>query len=58
MTNKDVRRALRISGIPQWKLAEFLGFNEQYFSRLMRHELSPEIKSKALEWLESQETDG
>lgn len=39
-TNKDVRLAIYKTGLPQWKIAEFLGTNEYSFCKMLRHELS------------------
>lgn len=44
--NLDIRKALRVSGIPQWKLAEEYNVSESQFSRLMRKELSVDEKGE------------
>ena len=46
--NLDIRKALRVSGIPQWRLAEEYNVSESQFSRLMRKELSVDEKVKIL----------
>lgn len=44
--NLNIRKALRVSGIPQWKLAEEYNVSESQFSRLMRKELSVDEKGE------------
>ena len=46
--NAEIRRAMGGAGVKQWQLAEFLGFNESYFSRKLRKELPIEEKAIVL----------
>ncbi|MCR8867476.1 hypothetical protein [Peribacillus frigoritolerans] len=50
--NLDIRKALRVSGIPQWKLAEEYNVSESQFSRLMRKELSVDEKGEIFSLIE------
>lgn len=45
-TNLDIREALKKAGIPQWKLAEKVGYSAGHFIVKLRHELSNEDKAK------------
>lgn len=46
MANKDIREALKISGVRQWELADKMGYSCAWFSIKMRKELSQEEKEK------------
>lgn len=50
--NLDIRKTLRVSGIPQWKLAEEYNVSESQFSRLMRKELSVDEKGEIFSLIE------
>ncbi|MDP9742309.1 UNVERIFIED_ORG: putative XRE-type DNA-binding protein [Bacillus sp. B2I3] len=50
--NLDIRKALHVSGIPQWKLAEECNVSESQFSRLMRKELSVDEKGEIFSLIE------
>lgn len=50
--NLEIRKALRVSGIPQWKLAEEYNVSESQFSRLMRKELSVDEKGEIFSLIE------
>ena len=44
MPNFEIRQALLITGIKQWKLAERLGVSESSLSKKLRKELTPNEK--------------
>lgn len=46
MNNQDIRLEAAGAGIRLWQIAEKLGYNDCYFSRKLRHELSTDEKSK------------
>ena len=48
-TNKEIREALKQSGIKQYELADMIGVNETVFSRWMRKEMTEERKNLCLE---------
>lgn len=50
--NKDVRRAARCNGIPQWKIASELGISEPTLCRWLRFELAPDKKQKIFNVIE------
>lgn len=52
MKNKDVRASIKNAGFYQWQIAETMGIHEVKFSRMMRHELSPEEKQRIYEAIE------
>lgn len=52
MTNLKIRSAAGAAGIPLWRVAQELGFNDSAFSRKMRHELPPELQERALSAIE------
>ena len=49
--NEEIRAALKAQGVKQWELAEKFGYNECYFSVLMRQEFSDEWKQRALNYI-------
>jgi len=46
-SNQSMRLEAAGSGIKLWQIAERLGYNDCYFSRLLRKELSDELKERA-----------
>ena len=46
MNNKDIRDAVKRSGVRMWKIAEKLGMQDSAFSRKLRRELPAEEKEK------------
>jgi hypothetical protein len=44
--NKDIRTAIKQSGLKQWIVAENCGQTEFYFSRMLRHELATTAKKE------------
>ena len=48
MSNQEIRRAAKDSGVKLWQIAEEYGVNDGNFSRKLRKELSPEEKSRIL----------
>ena len=46
--NRDIRKAMRIAGVSQWRVAERYGLCEANFSRLLRRELPEDKKQKIL----------
>jgi len=46
MRNKDIRKAIKSSGLKYWQVADKYGLTDSNFSRLLRKEQSQETKSK------------
>jgi len=46
LANEDMRRYAKFRGVPQWKIAEYLGISEPTLGRKWRHELPQEEKQK------------
>ena len=46
MNNKDIRDAVKRSGVRMWQIAEELGMQDSAFSRKLRRELPAEEKEK------------
>lgn len=44
--NEDIRTMFKENNVKSWQVAEQIGISEWYFSRLMRKELSNELKKK------------
>ena len=49
MMNEDVRKAIRISDMKQWQVAELVGVNEATFSRWLRYELPQDKKDRIMQ---------
>lgn len=47
MQNQKLRLKVGGTGIKLWEVAARMGISDSYFSRLMRQELSPEMKERA-----------
>lgn len=47
-SNYELRQAIRASGLCAYQVADLIGMTETSFSRLMRHELTPERKQQIL----------
>lgn len=52
MCNLDIKKRMRIQGVRQWQIAEYIGINESVLSRKMRHDLDPELNILVLEALD------
>lgn len=52
MKNKDIREALKASGVKHWRLAEFLGIHENTFVRRLRKEIPDAEKKQIFEAIE------
>lgn len=48
MANSRLRSAAGAAGIPLWRIAQELGYNDSAFSRKLRNELPPELQERAL----------
>jgi lambda repressor-like predicted transcriptional regulator len=46
MHNEDIRAEIKAAGLKLWHIAARLGMNDGNLSRKLRHELSPDQKSK------------
>lgn len=46
MKNTDIRQAAKNASVRLWQIADALGINDATFSRKLRHELTPDDKSK------------
>lgn len=57
MQNRQIREALKKTGLRQWQLAKLLDVNEFTLSRKLREELPEEEKKKILEVIEKGGTD-
>ena len=44
--NVEVRQAIKKAAIKYWQVADKIGITDGNFSRLLRHELSPEKKAE------------
>ena len=47
MENTGIRVAILTAGLKQYQVADAMGISEEYFSKLLRHEL-PEKKQKEI----------
>ena len=47
--NEDVKSLFREAHVPQWKVAEYLGFNESSFCRKLRKEIDMETRMRIYE---------
>lgn len=47
--NIDVRTAMLLADIRQYEVADAIGVTEQYFSQLLRHELSTDKKDAIMD---------
>lgn len=47
--NQDIRKAVESSGLRMWQVAAEYGINDGNFSRLLRHELSVDRKTRILD---------
>lgn len=50
--NIEVRAAMLMAGLKQWEVADAIGYTEQYFSQLLRHELSQDKKDAIIDVIE------
>lgn len=50
--NQDIRDTAKRNGVYLWQIAEQINLNDNYFSRKLRHELSPEEKTRILSIIE------
>lgn len=50
--NLDIRKAAAEAGVRLWQIADRYGINDGNFSRLLRKELSPEIKERVFAIIE------
>lgn len=50
--NQDIRDAAKRSGVYLWQIAEQINLNDNYFSRKLRLELSPEEKTRIFSIIE------
>lgn len=46
IANEDIRQLLKNNGIYQWQVAQKLGMKDTNFSRLMREELTNDMKKR------------
>ncbi len=49
--NAEIRQVIKKSGLKQWQVAQSLGIREDTFSRMLRLELSADMKQKILDTL-------
>ncbi len=47
--NLEIRQKIEFFGIRYWQIAKKIGHSSDYFSKLMRYELKPELKEKVLQ---------
>ena len=57
MQNKQIKDALKKTGLRQWQLAKRLGVSESVLSRNLREELPEEEKKRILKIIEKGGTD-
>lgn len=48
LANPDIRADAKGHKIPHWRIADKLGISDITFSRMLRHELSPEEKKRVM----------
>lgn len=53
---EPIREIIRASGFYQWEVAEEMHVSESWFSKMMRHEPSQEIRNRILEAIETLKT--
>ncbi len=53
MCNVEIKERMRIQGVRQWQIAEYIGMNESLLSRKMRRELNPDLKTLVIEALDN-----
>ncbi len=46
MFNKEIREKMRACGVRQWQVAECMNISESLLSKMMRHELDPDMAQK------------
>lgn len=46
MANVELRRRIQTSLCRQWEIADEIGINEATLSRMLRHELNPEMRER------------
>ena len=59
--NQEIRQKIVTNYLKYWEVAEKVGYTPEHFSKLLRHELNPELKEKVLtaikEILQERKTD-
>ena len=55
--NKDIRQHAAEKGVFLWRAAERVGISDYRLSRLMRRELSPDLKNKLLRAIDELELE-
>ncbi len=56
--NQKIRRTAAASGVRHWQIAERMGLNECYFSRLLRKELPADKQEEILRIIAELEQEG
>lgn len=46
--NQEIRQKIETNYLKYWEVAEKVGYSPEHFSKLLRHELKPELKEKVL----------
>lgn len=57
MNNQDIRKAIQDKGLKYWQVADKYGVNDGNFSRLLRKELSSEVKRKVFKAIKEAERE-
>lgn len=52
--NEMITKAREKAGLKQWQVAEILGYREDKFSRMLRHELPEEEQIRIVKLIENQ----
>lgn len=56
MTAEKVKADIAKAGLKQWQVAEQIGISENAFSKLMRHDIKPEIAAKIADAIKALKT--
>ena len=49
MTGVEIKSSLRMMGVKQWQVAEYLDVPETSFSRMLRHEVDSDMTAAIME---------
>ena len=52
MANEDLRNLAKENSVKLWEIAEKMHMADSNFSRLLRHELPPEKKQRAIDYID------
>lgn len=53
VVNKEIRETMKEKGVRQWQVADQMGKSEEWLSRKLRKELTPEKKEEVMQAIEA-----